>query len=192
MILNTLKQFNWLDIVIILILVRICFVALKTGFPIEIFKLLGSIFAILVALHYYSRISEFITGRFSITVAPIEFMDFLIFILLVASAYSLFILLRISILNMVKIEAVSLLNKWGGLALGILRAVLTASLLCYILAICSVSYFPKSIKNSYFGYSLFKVSPGIYNAIWGSVVSKFSSTDRLNPQVKQTQEAISR
>ena len=56
---DSLKQINWVDIFAVILLIRVCYISIKTGFLTEIFKLLGTVCAILLACHYYVRVSIF-------------------------------------------------------------------------------------------------------------------------------------
>ena len=54
MIVEIIKQFNWVDIFVIILSVRVLYIAVKNGLPVELFKLLGTIAAIYLSLHYYT------------------------------------------------------------------------------------------------------------------------------------------
>jgi len=186
MVLDTIKQFKWFDLFILILLFRICYVALKTGFPTEVFKLLGTIFATLLSLHYYTIISDFLNARFSITAVPLEFMDFIIFAILAEMGYFTFSMLRFAFLRVVKVEAISLLNRWGGLAVGLMRAGLLIGLLTYGATISSVKYLKSSVENSYFGKYTFEISPSLYRNFWDGFISKFLPDSKANKIVEET------
>ncbi|PIP18921.1 MAG: hypothetical protein COT38_01550 [Candidatus Omnitrophica bacterium CG08_land_8_20_14_0_20_41_16] len=191
MLLNTLKQFNWLDIFILIMIFRICYIALKAGFPIEVFKFLGSLTAIYVSMHYYTMLSDFIKSRIPIEEnMPLEFIDFLVFLLLAISGYLLFVLLRSVFSHFIKIEAVSALNKWGGLILGLFRSILLVSLIFFTLAISSVSYLKDSVKRSYLGPRLFSIAPDTYAWAWNNLASKFINSEKQNNVVLEVKKEI--
>lgn len=180
MILDIAKQFNWLDILIAILCLRICYVAIKSGFPVELFKILGTIFSIYLSFHYFTALSDFIKERFPVSKVPVEFIDFLCFVTLVITGYSVFLVLRKIILNFIKMEAVPKLSRWGGLILGIGRFFLFTSLLVFILAISSFEYFKRSVDISYTGKRLFKIAPSVYSGIWNGFASKFMTKEELN------------
>ncbi len=191
MLLNILKQFKWIDIFILILIFRICYIALKSGFPIEFFKFLGSISAIYCSMHYYVLISDFIRARFPVEKRmPLEFMDFLVFLLLAISGYLIFVLLRSVFSHFIKIEAVSALNKWGGLILGLFRSMLLVSLIIFALAISSVSYLKDSVKRSYLGPRLFSVAPDTYAMLWNNVISKFAKSEKENIAVLEVEKEL--
>ncbi|MCX5706293.1 MAG: CvpA family protein [Candidatus Omnitrophica bacterium] len=191
MLTDILKQFKWLDIFILILVVRVCYVSIKTGFPVEIFKFLGTLSAIYASLHYYTLTSDFIRQRLPLEAKmPLEFLDFVMFLLLAAAAYFIFFLLRTTFYRLIKIEAVSTLNKWGGLVLGIARSVLLAGLVIFLLSISSVDYLKNSVKHSYLGVRFFKVAPATYSWLWNSLISKFSSGEKFNKTVLDTEKGF--
>jgi membrane protein required for colicin V production len=190
MILEIIKQFNWVDIFVIILSVRVLYIAVKNGLPVELFKLLGTIAAIYLSLHYYTILSDWIAGLLpeAKDKMPLEFIDFLAFAILAIVAYLIFVLLRSLIYRFIKMEAVPRLNKWGGFILGIARAYLLVGLVIFMLAISSVAYFKSSVKKSYAGGHLFKVAPGIYNGVWNSLMSKFMNKEKFNKTIPEVEE----
>lgn len=54
-----LRQLNAADIVFIIIVFRILYIAFENGFVVECFKLTGIVLATYIGLHYYSRLAVF-------------------------------------------------------------------------------------------------------------------------------------
>ena len=52
MLLDIIRQFNWFDVAIIILFIRICYIAFRSEFPVELFKLAGIICAIYISMHY--------------------------------------------------------------------------------------------------------------------------------------------
>lgn len=187
MILDTLKRFNWLDIFVIIFWLRICYIAAKTGFLTELFKVLGSIGSIYLSLHYFSGLSDFVRERLPTELMPVEFVDFLCFIFLAALGYFVFFLLRKIIVRFVKMEAVPKLSRWGGIILGVIRPFLVTSIIIFAMVMSSVVYFKRSVAVSYSGEYLFKVAPGVYSALWNGLLSKFMIKETFNQTVLDIQ-----
>jgi len=188
MVVSAFQQFNFLDIVILIILFRICYVAVKTGLAVEFFKLLGIISAIYIASHYYTYISDVIRRWYASQAIPLEFVDFVIFIILAISGYLVFVLLRSTFYRFMKMEAAPELNKYGGLLLGLFRGYFTIGLIIYALMISSVSYLSGSVKHSYLGSRFSSVSAQTYNWIWNSIFSKFSPQEKPNSIVSEVRD----
>jgi len=183
--LDTIMQFNFLDIVIIVIALRICFIAFQKGIAVEFFKLLGIIFGTYVALHYYTSFSDMLGRRFMLKEMPLEFLDFIVFIMLAAGGYLGFVILRSLFYRFIKIEAVPKLNQLGGLILGVMRVFFVIGLLTYTLMISSVKYLNEAVKYSYLGSRSGEISAGTYRWLWHNLVSKFSGNEKFNPTVNE-------
>jgi uncharacterized membrane protein required for colicin V production len=181
MILNMLKNFNWLDICILIIIFRVLYIAIKTGFTTEFFKFSGVICAVYLSMHYNTAIADFIRSRIPVEdKMPLEFLDFLVFLTLAIGGNFVFVLLRNAVSNLIKIEAVSTLNKWGGLFLGALRSLLLVSIIIFALIISSIPYLKQSVKNSYLGPRVISVGVDTYSFLWNSIFSKFAASEKVN------------
>lgn len=182
---NAISQFNFLDVIIVIISLRICYVAFQMGLAVEFFKLSGVILATYLSLHYYTGVSDIIQRRFIPKELPLEFMDFLVFIILAAGGYLLFVVLRNFFYRFMKLEASPKISQFGGLILGLARLFFTVGLLIYILMISNVKYLNESVKYSYLGSRSALISANTYGWLWDSVISKFSPKEKLNPTVSE-------
>ena len=191
MLLDIIKQFNWLDIIVVIILFRICYIAVKSGLLVELFKILGTLLAIYLSLHYYTMLSDFFRNRIAVKSLPLEFLDFLSFTVLAILGYLIFVSLRDLFYHFIKMEAVPQLSKWGGLILGMGRGILLGGLIIFMLMISSVSYLKNSVKDSYSGKRLFKVAPATYSALWDNLMSKFATKEKFNSTILEVQKYIS-
>ncbi|MDD5561442.1 MAG: CvpA family protein [Candidatus Omnitrophica bacterium] len=176
-------QFNFLDVIILIILFRICYVAVKTGLVIELFKLLGILSAIFISSHYYTTLSHAFQLRYFPEKMPLGFIDFITFIILAVAGYMVFVLLRSTFYRFMKMEAVPNLNKYGGLILGLVRGYFTIGLLIFVLIVSNVGYFGSSVRHSCLGSRAVSVSAQTYSWIWEGVFSKFFPQQKFNPAV---------
>lgn len=190
--LNILKQFNWVDIFFVILLIRITYVALKNGFSAELFRLLGTILAIYLSLHYYISFSDYIIGRSGTNNIPAEYLTFSAFVFLVILGYAIFLLLGRVFSRFIQMEAVPNLNKWGSLILGIIRSFLLMSLIIFILVVAPLGYFRDSVNNSYSGKRLFKIAPSTYAWMWNSIMSKFRTQEKFNETILQVQKTLTK
>lgn len=191
MILDILKQLNWFDLVLLILLFRIGYIALRSGLPIELFKLLGTVLAIYLSLHYYTAGADFIRSRFAADKKmPLEFLDFLVFLGLAIAGYSILVLLRSVFYRFIKLEAVDRLNKWGGFLLGIVRGMLVSGLIIFMLVISSISYLRMSVKSSYLGPRFFQVAPNTYSWLWNNLTSKFMAQEKFNKTISEVQDSF--
>jgi len=188
MLLNIIKQFNWIDIFVAIILLRIGYNALKRGISIEFFKLLGTIAAIYLSLHYYTIFSDAIRGRITTEENALGFLSPITFITLAILGYFLFAILRSIFYRFIKMEAAPRLNKWGGLLLGLVRGILFLSLIIFMMVITRIDYLQRITHQSYFGKGLFKVAPATYAFLWNKATSKFMVNEEFNQSVLTVQE----
>lgn len=185
---NIITHLNWVLILMILMVTRICYVGIKNGLPAEFFKLLGVLCATYLASHYFTVISDFISERFNTSVLPLDFLDFLIFVLIVLATHLIFLVLREAFARFIKMEAVPKINKIGGFILSLARGLLWAGLISFMLVISTVGYLKQSVKNSFSGSRLFKVTPITYSWLWNNVMSKFMTQEKFNDTINEIQE----
>lgn len=190
MFLDIAKQFNWVDILVVILLLRIGYVALRNGLVIEFFKILGTVTAIYLSLHYYTALSDWVRMRLGSEKVPLEFLDFLFFVVLAIGGYSIFVVLRSVFSRFIKMEAVPKLDKWGGFILGMGRGVLLVGLVIFMLGISGVDYLKSSIKGSYSGRRLVKIAPDAYSWLWNALASKFASNEKFNKTILKVQEGF--
>ena len=183
MIMGILKQINWIDILILVFFLRIAFVSLKSGLPVEFFKLLGTISAIYVAMQYYIKLALLLADKTGIENLSLEIVKLICFIILASAGYLLFVLVRMLVCRFLKMEAVPELNMWGGFITGICRGALLISLILFVLVLSNVKYLNKSVRNSYSAKTFFVLAPGTYKFLWRSVFSKIEPDSRLNKEV---------
>ena len=191
MILDILKHINWIDILVVIIVFRVCYVSLVTGFTIELFKFLGTVFSIYLSLHYYTFISNIIRDWLSSDKTAFGFIIPIIFLILAILGYLIFSLLRKLIFRFIKMEAASGLNKWGGLVIGIFRSVLLAGLIVVTLLVSGLPYFNASVKNSYLGLRFSAIAPATYTFIWNGFAQKFFPDEKFNKEVLKLTEKLS-
>lgn len=180
---ETLTKFNWVDIVIICLVLTTVYKGSRKGFIIEMFKLLGLLAAIYASLHYFSVASDFLLG-----VLPslgVVFTDFACFLGLSFAGYLAITALRSIFCRLIKMEAVSGLDKWGGFALGFLRGILLASMLVIIFYLSANTYLKTSAKKSYLGSRLSTIDVQVYEGIFNGVVSRFTTTETINKNINE-------
>ncbi|MDD5552981.1 MAG: CvpA family protein [Candidatus Omnitrophica bacterium] len=180
-----------MDIFFLIIFIRVAYVALKNGFPAELFKLLGTLFAIYLSLHYYVDLSDYLTGQVKINFLP-EYLALFSFAALALFGYFSFAFLGRLLSRFMQMEAAPKLNKWGGLILGLARSFLLASLIIFSFVVIPLGYFKHSVRDSYYGKRLLAIAPGAYTWLWQSVVSKFRGSEKFNDSVTKIQKDLAK
>jgi uncharacterized membrane protein required for colicin V production len=177
---NFLRQFNWVDIFILVLLYRICYISMANGFVTELFKLLGTVTATFLACHYYHSLLFEFKDKVGSQFFPVNFLDFLTFVLLASAGYLIWTGVRLLFSKAIKTEAAVNFDKWAGLTLGVVRAVLLAGLITCAFMVSSIEYFRAITSSSYFGSRFSHVSPSVYKGIWYGAVSKFMANEKHN------------
>lgn len=190
-----LTKINWVDIACAVIFLRAIYVARKTGFLIELSKLISLIFTACLSLHYFLVISDLILNRVNLEKSPLQFLetsplqftDFVVFTLFLTIFYALLSILRSIIFNLIRpnqqARPVSFPSAVTAMLLSVVRGFLISSLLIFSLYISKVDYLNKNSRKAYFGKSLFGISTGIYKNIWEGVASKFLPNEKINSVV---------
>ncbi len=174
------RQFNWIDILVIILTLRIVFVSFKFGLETEFFKFLGTFFGLYLALHYYFSLAVYLNGRTGAKSSPGEFLEFSSYIFLLIFGYLIFWLFRLLIFKFINAQINLILSKWLGFILGLCRAWLLCSIILLGFLIPQSVYFKDSVRYSLSGKELVKVAPAVYTWTWKSIVSKFNFGGKFN------------
>lgn len=180
------SQFNWIDILIIICCLRMCYIGLKRGFGIELFKVINLIFCTFFALHFYLILGEFINNK--ISALPLEAASIFSYILLIFIITILFRILREGFFILVKSETTNTISKSLGLFIGFIRGLLISGLILFGLLISTMHYLEMSSSVSFFGPRLLKIPVQIYENLFYGVVSKIFPEQGFNQEIKNVIE----
>src|SRR5689334_8103704 len=123
---HILASINWIDVAMLVLLIRIVFIGIKTGFVTELFKLFGVFCAILVGLHYYTFLAVWTSKK--VGGSP-DVLQFAFFVVLVCLAVLAIKYLRDGFFMVFKFETTHAgVNQWGAGVLAIVRGMLLVSL----------------------------------------------------------------
>lgn len=173
---------NWIDFLVIGIIARMCYIGIKTGLGIELFKLASLWLATVISYHIYTTpLSDLLNQR--LPALPLDAGDVFVFCALLTVITIGIRIIRESFFLLVKIEAQNVLNKWGGLVIGCLRGFWIASIALFIMTISTVQYLEVSAKSSLFGHKLIGMAPNIYKGSYEGLISKFFVNSSINPEV---------
>lgn len=160
------SRLNWVDIFVIIIVMRISYVAFHDGLSHQIFPLIGTIGTAVIALHYYHNIAVYIYQN-SVKL-PIKALDFLSFILLLIGVGLIFKLLRALSDKIINVTWHPFVERAGGLLFGFMRSCIVASVILMILALMPLSYLQHSIRDrSLMGMHFLRIVPNIYGKVSG-------------------------
>ncbi len=156
-----IAKINWVDVLVAILMLRISYVAFRDGLSHEIFPFIGSILIMVLAMRYYTVLGSNISVRMGNM--PIELGNFLSFLTLVAVLGFLVRLSRIVLDKIVKVQWHPIMEKFGGLAVGIMKAYIVTAIVLTTLSLMPLSYLQWSIRDkSLTGKYILMAGPEIY------------------------------
>lgn len=161
-----LSRTNWVDVLVVIIVLRISYVAFQDGLSHEIFPLIGSACTIVLALHYYHKISIFISQN--VLGQHVDILNFISFLVLAVGVGFIFKFLKVVLDKIIKVTWHPLIERFGGLLAGVARASIVTATVLTVLALMPLSYLQWSIRDkSLTGVHFLRIGPSIYAAMAG-------------------------
>ena len=140
-----ITKINWVDVLVAILMLRISYVAFRDGLSREIFPFIGTVLIMILAVHYYTVLGLFASRN--MVNMPIELANFLSFLLLVVVLGFLVRLLRVVLDKIVQVQWHPIMEKFGGLAVGIMKAYVITGIVLMTLSLMPLSYLRWSIKD---------------------------------------------
>lgn len=160
---NIIAKINWVDILAVIIVLRISYVAMQDGLSREIFPLVSTALTAAVSVHYYRDLALFAQGMINM---PVSILNLLAFLALVIGVGLIFKLVRALVDTLMKVTWHPLVEKAGGLIFGLARASIVVSIVLVIMSITPLPYLQYSMKErSLTGPYFLKIAPGISSKI---------------------------
>ena len=183
MLTHFIKSINWVDVALVVLLVRVIFIGVKNGFIAEVCKFLGVFVALFVSLHYYSVLAAKIHGAVHGSLAVWEFVSF---ILLVITGYGLFWAIRLGLSLLFKAETQHEgFDKYAAGLLSIGRGFLTASLVVFGLLLTAHPWISHQTFHSVAFRLIGKTASHTYSLVFHQVVDKLFAGQHFNDTVYQ-------
>lgn len=162
--LSLLPEANWLDIIVLIFLVRGAYIGLSRGLSAELSKLLGVILTVVFSLAFYDILGGWLASSSFLSLQVANFISFLVLVLIFAMLSRI---VRVFLFNILHLELFGGLEKWGGFILGIGRSLILGSLFLYAITLVPISYFRESVQEkSLFAPYLTGLAPKIVNVIF--------------------------
>lgn len=163
MIPDFLKQFNWVDIIVLIFLLRGIYRGAKNGVILELFSLSGWGLAIFLSFKFYKSIAQTLKER---TELPLVLDELLAFAAIIIATIILANIVGGILKHIIKIKIVERISLWAGAVLGLMKAGVVLSVIFYGAGILSIPYLEKSIKEkSLSGKVISRVSGVVYTNI---------------------------
>lgn len=156
---DILTRINWVDILIVIIIARISYVALQDGLSHEIFPLIGTALTAAISMRYYHELSMFIQGMAGMSVQILEVLAFIALVIVIGFIFKL---ARFLVDALLKVTWHPFVEKFGGLIFGFLRASVVVSIVLTIMSLTPLPYLSYSIKDkSLLGPYFLNITPEI-------------------------------
>ena len=151
---------NWVDILFVTLLIRICYIGFKNGFLPEFFRLLGLLAAFIFSFNNYTMVSQFLSSHTKWTGAKPDVISFLFIFLLIVFIFKIFAVITTLLLGR---ENISGPDKLAGLVLGLGRGALLVGLIYVLFVNSPFKYLSRSTEDrSFSGPHISKVAPFVY------------------------------
>ena len=169
-----LKEFNWLDIVYVILLLGMVYKGSRTGVGSQVLSLIGWFVLLFVSVGYYSFLSEAIFGfMLQKWAKPISFAAIAAFVFVIVKFLE-------RIFHVMAGEELSTIEKVGGALVGGARACIFCGLIGILLLLVPVQYARDSVSvASKTGMFFVDVDARIYSWIAGAFGTAEKNKDDL-------------
>lgn len=181
-----ISEFNWLDLIAIAVILRMCYIGIKRGFVVEAFKAFNIVICSFVALHFYYGFGELLHSI--IKPFPVDSASIFCYVFLLCLITLIFRVLREGFFIFFKSEAIGTLSKIGGSIIGVLRGVVICGLISYGLMISNNYYFDLSTRTSILNSRFVKTPVKIYESLLRGIAFRVLPEENMNSEVKKTLE----
>jgi uncharacterized membrane protein required for colicin V production len=156
-----LGRINWVDILVIILVLRVSYVAYQEGLSQGIAPTVGTALILIFSLHYYPYVGGLISQYlFKMPAALANFVSFFAIIVVLGIICKV---LSSLLAMVVKMEWLPAIERWGGLAIGFVKACLISMIIISLLALAPLPYLQKSIRDkSLVGLHILKAGTVMY------------------------------
>lgn len=157
-------KINWVDILIVIYIVRAFFLGKKRGLSVEITALISALVAWVIALHFYQGLGQSLSKWFLLTLPSARVISFIGIAVCVLFLGAIFgrLLKRI-----MKLSFLSNIEKIGGYILGTLRGISISAIIIVALALTPAKFIQQEVYvNSFLGNYFVALSPKLHEWLW--------------------------
>jgi len=178
MITHLIKSINWIDIALVILVVRIIFAGVQNGFISEFFKSLGVVFAVFVSLHYYSFLAAIAAQKTHFNWA---YWDLVIFALLWLLVTLFFRLMRLGLVYLFKAQTNHEgFNKYAAGIVAVGRGLLVSSMTLFLILLMHNGALTRMSLHSYSFKIAGHAAVGTYSFLYKHLIDKLSPGEHYN------------
>lgn len=157
------QRINWVDVFVIILLIRTSYIGVRTGLSTELFKVIGIFLGLYFGIRFYADLGGWVSSKIAL---PPELADGLSFLILIFASIITLKYVGLFLSKFVKLAFAKKLDKWGGFIFGLMRGGVIASLVFMFLGILQIDYVTRSIEErSLTGAYIQEVAPLVYQVI---------------------------
>lgn len=159
------SQINWVDVLVVILLVRMGYIGFRLGLSVELLKLSGTVGGICVGFRYYQAAGDWVAAYSFLST---EWASTLAMgVLVVAGYFGVTRLFRLGE-RLVQMSFEKRVNQVGGLAAGLVRGALVASVVLVACMQLPAPHLQESIDpHSVSGKAVSKMAPAVYDTLAG-------------------------
>ena len=159
-----LSKINWVDVLVLILIVRTSYVSLQDGLSHEILPLVGSVCMPVFALHCYTKIAAFFYNN-GLNLS-IELLRLASFVLVAVCIGILFRFVKAIIDKTIKVTWHPVIERFGGFLAGVVRSFILTSTVLIIIVLIPLPYLQWSVRDrSLTGMYFLRIGPFIYEKV---------------------------
>ena len=168
-----ITRVSWVDLLIVIIVLRGTYVGSQRGFLGELFHIFGICLAIVLGIHFYTPISNFSHTYIFI---PLNIAYIISFLLITFVIYVVFKTIYTFLQKLLKIEMLPAINKIGGAFIGFCKSFVLSVFIVLIMLLVPIRYISESVKTeSLFAPAFIEAGAALYvrsSSIFSAVKSE--------------------
>jgi uncharacterized membrane protein required for colicin V production len=158
-----LKNINWLDILVLILILRAVYIGSKRGLTAELFNFFGILVSLVAAVMWYSQTADVLIINFKL---PVWLSQFLCFVIIAQLVRFIFKYGLVLLLKMFNVQFVPQLERLGGGVVGLARGIILSGIIILAIGIIPNDYLKESIEiKSFTGNFLLKATESTYTSL---------------------------
>ena len=155
-------KFNWVDILFVTLLIRICYIGCKNGLLPEFLRLIGLLSAFIFSFNNYTLLSDFLSGHIKWISGGLDMVSFLFIFVAALFVFKILALFAVLFLGS---DNISLSSRLMGFLLGCGRGILLIGLIWTLFVNSPFRFLSVNAKErSFSGQYVSDVAPFVYKA----------------------------
>ncbi len=165
-----ITRINWVDVVLILIVVRSGYVGFQRGVFGELFHLAGFLLSIIVSMHVYGYVVKFFNTYLFL---PLNISIFFGFVITAIFIFLVFIVISRFASRVIKVEIFPLIDRVGGPLIGACKGFVLSAIVASVLFVTPIEYVTVSAaQRSVLAPHFVGFGIGVYKATIGRMLRK--------------------